>query len=113
MNDITKLIKAEIKRQYKNVRQFSKQSGIPYSTLANALTKGIGGTSYETVCKIFEMLDLQSLHNADAVLNWDVYEMCRMMAALDEHAVHTVRSVLNVEYDRCTNRAPAAAMATA
>ena len=107
MNDITKLIRSEIKRQYKNVRQFSKHSGIPYSTLSNALTKGIGGTSYETVCKIFEMLDLKSLHTADAVLNRDVYDMCRMMTALDEHAVHAVRHVLTVEYDRCTATATA------
>jgi lambda repressor-like predicted transcriptional regulator len=52
VDSITKLIKTEIKRQYKSVRKFSEESGIPYSTLSNALSKGIGGTSYDTVIKI-------------------------------------------------------------
>ena len=51
VDSITKLIKTEIKRQYKSVRKFSEESGIPYSTLSNALSKGIGGTSYDTVIK--------------------------------------------------------------
>ena len=58
MDSITNLIKSEIKRQYKSLRQFSEQSGIPYSTLSNALTKGIGGTSYDTVVKMTVFGDL-------------------------------------------------------
>lgn len=30
-DSITNLIKSEIKRQYKSLRQFSEQSGIPYA----------------------------------------------------------------------------------
>ena len=45
MDSITELIKTEVKKQYKSVRQFSEKSGIPYSTLSNAFSKGIGGTS--------------------------------------------------------------------
>ncbi len=41
-DSITNLIKSEIKRQYKSLRKFSEESGIPYSTLSNALSKGIG-----------------------------------------------------------------------
>lgn len=103
MDSITKMIKAEIKRQYKSVRQFSEKSGIPYSTLSNALAKGIGGTSYETVNKMLHLLHLQPVTD-------EVYELHAMLAALDEHAAHAVRSVLHAEYDRCTNRT---AMATA
>ena len=52
MDSITILIRDEIKRQYKSVKKFSEVSGIPYSTLSNALTKGVGGTSYDTVIRI-------------------------------------------------------------
>lgn len=45
LDNITQLIKTEIKKQYKSVRKFSEKSGIPYSTLSNALYKGIGATS--------------------------------------------------------------------
>ena len=59
VDSITKLIKTEIKRQYKSVRKFSEESGIPYSTLSNALSKGIGGTSYDTVIRICKLLNLK------------------------------------------------------
>ena len=62
MDKITQLIKTEIKKQYKSVHKFSKASGIPYSTLSNALSKGIGGTSYETVIKICQMLNIKPSH---------------------------------------------------
>lgn len=104
MDSITKLIKSEIKRQYKSVRQFSEKSGIPYSTLSNALSKGIGGTSYDTVIKICQMLNLKQAYDADlTIFNDQFYEICAMLAALDERGVHTVKTILSVEYSRCTN----------
>ena len=107
MDKITQLIKAEIKKQYKSVRQFSEKSGIPYSTLSNALSKGIGGTSYETVIKICKLLDLKHVYDADlSVFNNQCYEICTMIAALDEHAVHTLKTILRVEYERCTKNKP-------
>ena len=103
MDKITQLIKAEIKKQYKSVRQFSEKSGIPYSTLSNALTKGIGGTSYETVIKICKLLGLKQAYDVDlTVFNNHCYEICSMLAALDEQAVHTLKTILNIEYQRCT-----------
>ena len=65
MDTITQLIKTEIKRQYKSVRQFSEKSGIPYSTLSNALTRGVGGTSYETVIRICNLLQLKQVHDIE------------------------------------------------
>lgn len=104
MDSITKLIKSEIKRQYKSVRQFSEKSGIPYSTLSNALSKGIGGTSYDTVIKICKLLNLKQAYDADlTIFNDQFYEICAMLAALDEQGVHTVKTILSVEYNRCTN----------
>ena len=103
MDNITRLIRTEIKRQYKSVRKFSEKSGIPYSTLSNALSKGIGGTSYDTVIKICNLLNLKQAYDADlTVFNEHCYEICTMLAALDEQAVHTLKTILNVEYERCT-----------
>ena len=104
MDAITKLIRTEIIKQYGNIRKFSKLSGIPYSTIFSALTKGIGGTSYETVVKICNLLNLKQIYDADVtVLNDMCYEICAKLSALDERAVHTVGAIVNVEHERCQN----------
>ena len=103
MDGITQLIKSEIIKQYKSVRKFSEKSGIPYSTLSNALSKGIGGTSYETVIKICNLLNLKQAYDVDlTVFNEHCYEICSMLSALDDHAIHTLKTILSVEYERCT-----------
>lgn len=99
MDKITNLIRSEIKRQYKNVRQFSEKSGIPYSTLSNALSKGVGGTSYETVVKICNLLKLNQMDVAQ--FNDQRHGILTMLTALDERAVYTLKEVLSVEYERC------------
>ena len=105
MDSITNLIKSEIKRQYKSLRQFSEQSGIPYSTLSNALTKGIGGTSYDTVVKICDLLNLKQLYDTEVLMfNEQFHEIGTMLAALDEQGVHTVKTILTLEYNRCTDK---------
>ena len=102
METITQLIKTEIKKQYKSVRQFSEKSGIPYSTLSNALSKGIGGTSYETVIKICNLLNLKQAYDADlTVCNEPCYEIFTMLSSLDERALHTLKTILSVEHERC------------
>ena len=107
MDRITKLIKAEIKKQYKNVRKFSEKSGIPYSTLSNALSKGIGGTSYETVTKICKLLHIKHVYDADLTVFCDQkYEIYTKLHALDEQAVYAVKEILNTEYDRCRRARP-------
>lgn len=104
MDSITNLIKEEIKRQYKSVRQFSEKSGIPYSTLSNCLSKGIGGTAYDTVIRICNLLNLKHIYDADlTIFNAQFYDICHMLSELDEQGVHTVRTVLTIEYNRCSN----------
>ena len=104
MDSITILIRDEIKRQYKSVKKFSDASGIPYSTLSNALAKGIGGTSYDTVLKICKLLNLKQVYDADlTIFNDRFYEICSMLSELDEQGVHTVKTVLTIEHNRCTN----------
>ena len=68
LDSITLLIKNEIKAQYKSVRKFSEESGIPYSTLSNALSKGVGGTSYDTVVKICQLLNIKQSYDEDIIL---------------------------------------------
>ena len=102
MDSITTLIKNEIKAQYKSLSKFSEASGIPYSTLSNALAKGIGGTSYDTVVKICQMLGIKQANDSELVLfNKEFYDIYSKLTKLDEQGIHTVCAVLNAEYHRC------------
>lgn len=102
MDSITLLIKNEIKAQYKTLSKFSEASGIPYSTLSNALAKGVGGTSYETVVKICRLLNIKQAYDSDLVLfNSEFHDIYTKLTQLDEKGVHTVCAVLNAEYNRC------------
>ncbi len=52
------ILKAEILKQYKSVRQFAIEMNIPYSTLVTALDRGIEGMAYGTVIKMCDKLNL-------------------------------------------------------
>lgn len=52
------ILKKEILRQYRSVRQFSIEMNIPYSTLVTALERGIEGMAYGTVIKMCDKLSL-------------------------------------------------------
>lgn len=52
------ILKKEILRQYKSVRQFAMEMNIPYSTLVTALERGIDGMGYGTVIKMCDKLSL-------------------------------------------------------
>ena len=102
MDSLTQLIKNEMEAQYKSVYQFSKASGIPYTTICNALTKGIGTTAYDTVVKICMMLGIRQAYDEDIVLfNREFHDFYTKLTELDEQGIHTVTAILNVEYDRC------------
>ena len=105
MDSITTLIKNEIKAQYKSVSKFSEASGIPYRTLSNALSKGVGGTSYDTVVKICQLLNIKQVYDSDIVLfNNEFHDIYYKLTQLDEQGVHTVCTALNVEYSRCVDK---------
>lgn len=59
-NKMTKaeILKREILSQYRSVRQFAMEMGIPYSTLVTALERGIEGMAYGTVIKMCDKLSL-------------------------------------------------------
>jgi len=52
------VLKVEILRQYKSVRQFALEMKIPYSTLVTALDRGVGGMAYGTVIMMCDKLNL-------------------------------------------------------
>ena len=52
------ILKKEILKQYKSVRQFAIEMSIPYSTLVTALDRGIEGMAYGTVIKMCDKLSL-------------------------------------------------------
>ena len=52
------ILKAEILKQYKSVRQFAIDMEIPYSTLVTALDRGIEGMAYGTLIRICDKLSL-------------------------------------------------------
>lgn len=52
------ILKKEILKQYRSVRQFAIDMGIPYSTLVTALERGIEGMAYGTVIRMCDKLNL-------------------------------------------------------
>ena len=54
----SEILKKEILKKYKSVRQFSMEMEIPYSTLVTALERGIEGMAYGTVIRMCDRLKL-------------------------------------------------------
>ncbi len=52
------ILKKEILKQYRSVRQFAMELEIPYSTLVTALERGIEGMAYGTVIRMCDNLSL-------------------------------------------------------
>ena len=52
------ILKQEILKQYKSVRQFALEMEIPYRTLVTALDRGIEGMAYGTVIRMCDKLSL-------------------------------------------------------
>ena len=52
------ILKQEILKRYKSVRQFALEMEIPYSTLVTALDRGIEGMAYGTVIRMCDKLSL-------------------------------------------------------
>ena len=61
MDNLTKIVRAEIARQYKSVRQFAFAVNIPLSTINSALHNGIGGSSFDTVVQICRTLGIKAI----------------------------------------------------
>ena len=103
MDNLTRIVKTEISRQYKSVRQFAFAVNIPLSTINSALHNGIGGSSFDTVVQICQTLGIKAISSdASFYLTEDTQRILDQYAKLDDYGRHTIASVIQVEYDRCT-----------
>ena len=103
MDNLTKLVRDEISRQYRSVRQFAFSVDIPLSTINSALHNGVGGSSFDTVMRICKILGIKAMSDDAALyLTDDTERLLTQYAKLDDYGRHTISSVMQVEYDRCT-----------
>ena len=104
MDELTRLIKTEIKKQFRSVRQFSMYIGIPQSTIVTAMQKGVGGTSFETIMHICEVLDIKPVPGEHAVfLDHEKRELLERFARLDNEGKRAVRAVAAMELLRVSD----------
>mgnify|MGYP001517618936 CR=1 FL=1 len=112
MDNLTKLVRDEISRQYRSVRQFAFSVDIPLSTINSALHNGVGGSSFDTVMRICKILGIKAMSD-DAALYLtcllytsdaadETERLLTQYAKLDDYGRHTISSVMQVEYDRCS-----------
>lgn len=98
MDELTKLIKIEIKKQFRSVRQFSMYIGVPQSTIVTALQKGIGGTSFETIMHICDVLDIKPVADDKLIfLDGDNRSLLERYSHLDAEGKKAVRAVAALE----------------
>ena len=79
MDELTLLIKSEIKRQYKSVRRFAAEISVPQSTIISAMRKGISGTAFETVIKICNALDIKLSVNSGVFMDKEKAELLTIL----------------------------------
>ena len=104
MDELTQLIKKEIKRQYRSVRQFSMAIGVPQSTIVTALQKGIGGTSFSTIMTICKVLGIKPVLGEQGMfLDRESRTLLERYVLLDDRGRQTVRALTEVEVLRATN----------
>ena len=102
LNELTQLIRQEIHRQYRSVRQFALQAGIPLSTVVTALNNDLKGSSYEIVVAMCKVLDIQAVTSDLSVfLDKSRRDLLEGYSRLDDLGRHTVEAVLYVELLRC------------
>ena len=105
MDNLTKLVRDEITRQYRSVRQFAFAVDIPLSTINSALLNGVGGSSFDTVMRICKILGIKAMSDDAALyLTDDTEKLLTQYAKLDDYGRHTISSVMQVEYDRCKDK---------
>ena len=103
MDELTSLIKSEIKRQYKSVRQFSAAIDVPQSTIISAMKKGVGGTAFDTVLKMCKALHIKLSVNTGTSLDKEKNDLVEAFSELDEKGKYAVKALCGVELMRCRN----------
>lgn len=102
MDELTQLIKKNIKLKYSSTRRFAEELGIPQTTIVSAIKNGVGGTAFTTVCKMCKALDIKLFDGIYPVVITDsTRNILEKLAKLDDKGIHTVSTVLEMEYIRC------------
>lgn len=111
MDTIEEQLKQAILAKYKSVLSFTKEIGIPYSTLDSVFKRGIANSGVSTMLRVFHALDLdiESISTntlrpktyADACINKSEYSHIKKYRSLDVHGKEAVDGILNIEYHRC------------
>lgn len=102
MEQLTNLIKSEIKKQFKSVRRFAIYMGIPQTTIASTLKNGVSGTAYETILRICDVLSIRLINfNSHVVINDETLDIIDKYNNMDEFGKHTVKTIVEVESTRC------------
>lgn len=112
MDELTQLIKKNIKLKFSSTRRFSEELGIPQTTIVSAIKNGVSGTAFTTVCKMCKALDIKLINGIYPVVVTDTTtNIIKKLSKLDEKGIHTVTTVLEMEYVRCQAEAEAIAIA--
>ena len=112
MDELTLLIKKNIKSKFSSTRRFSEELGIPQTTIVSAIKNGVSGTAFTTVCKMCNALDIKLFNGIYPVVVSDTTRnLIERLSKLDEKGIHTVTTVLEMEYIRCKTEAEAVAAA--
>lgn len=112
MDELTQLIKKNIKLKFASTRRFSEELGIPQTTIVSAIKNGISGTAFSTVCRMCKALDIKLMDGIYPVVVSDTTKnLIERLSKLDDKGIHTVTTVLEMEYIRCKAEAEAIAIA--
>ncbi len=112
MDELTLLIKKNIKSKYSSTRKFAEELGIPQTTIVSAVKNGVGGTAFTTVCKMCKALDIKIVNGLYPVTVSDTTrQLIEKLSKLDEKGIHTVTTVIEMEYIRCCIEADVVAIA--
>ncbi len=112
MDELTQLIKKNIKLKFSSTRRFSEELGIPQTTIVSSIKNGISGTAFSTVCKMCNALDIKLVNGIYPVVVSDTTrKLIEKLSKLDDKGIHTVTTVLEMEYIRCKTEAEAITLA--
>ncbi len=102
MDELTQLIKRNIKLKYSSTRRFSEELGIPQTTIVSSLKNGVSGTAFTTVVKMCKALDIRMINGVYPVVVSEASEqLLDKMSQLDEKGIHAVKTMIELEYLRC------------
>ncbi len=104
VNQLTDLISAEIKKQYKSDRQFAQAMNIPPTTLSSILKNGVKGTAYSTVMDICMALGIRLIYdNGPRYLDKRAYDVLNEYQSLDDPGKQVTKGVIKREKERMKN----------